>query len=123
MERKIEVDLVLLQFEYAADEKIEALAMKNGAIIDFGSIPYIFSTYKGHSLFHGQGNPILFFELNDYEVRVNNVAKIETGCRHPFGILAPSQDKADRSHVIAYWRNGLLEHEDKSLLDEHWDDH
>ncbi len=86
MKRKTQVDWVILNVHIPQQPDVDALAIKDDVILDFGRLTYIFSNYGGKEIFNGQEN-LLEVDLVKYS-EFKAVLKTKDG------------------EVIAKWRGG-----------------
>lgn len=107
MERKEVVDWVILQVALEGHEGTEAIAIKDGYVVALGTIPFVFSNFKGDEVFHGQGNTLC--PINGFTI----------GLKQTFHAQLVDQDKA----IIATWEGSKRTFFNEELLDPHWDDH
>lgn len=93
----------------------EAIAIYKGKIVDIGSIPYIFSNYRGFKDFNAQGNPISFSDSQSVEIG-----------QKAHGLVVYKENQANlisKSTII--WeivQKDCIER-NTGHLDPHWDDH
>lgn len=112
MQRKEPADWVFFNITLP-DSPHEAIAIYKGTIIAIGSIPYIFSNYRGFQDFNAQGNCIGM--LTDNDIRVG-----ESG--HQL-VVYLKNNPITKDTII--WQ---IEEQDCisrniHLLDSEWDDH
>jgi len=119
MERKQEVDLVLLNVKPPNANGTDAIAIKDGFIVALGTIPYVFSNYKGEEVFNGQGNRIFNSSEEVVDVAFLDTATTNIQVKDIANLYLVSKEQK----LIAHWSGKNQLYLDDSLLDPEWDDH
>lgn len=91
-------------------QKAEAIAIYQSKIIDLGSIPYIFSNYRGFQDFNAQGNKLGM--LTKEEISTGNSAN---------GLVVYVGDYPVDQSIIWEIVNGKCITKHEELLDPNWD--
>ncbi len=111
MQRKEPADIVFYNVKFNNNAH-EAIAIYNSQVVNMGTIPYIFSNYKGYKDYNAQGN---FISNKNKEV-------IEIGDNATGIIIHSQQELSEESTIWSVCSNGLQEG-NIDLLDPHWEDH
>lgn len=110
MIKKEPADHVLFNVKFANRDD-EAIAIYQNQIIAIGSIPHIFSNYRGFEDYNAQGFKIEFRDQSPIEIN-----QIADG-------LVVFQSTSSENSIIWEIVNGNCIARNTDLLDPHWDDH
>lgn len=114
MQKKDAADTVFFNVSFS-DKDDEAVAIYQGKVIDIGSIPYIFSNYRGFIDYNAQG----FF------IRQLNEKSIEIGEKAHQIVITTEQNAKCILPETVLWEivgDSCIER-NLTHLDPHWDDH
>lgn len=107
MIRKEPADIVFYNVSLS-DSPAEAVAIYEGVIVGIGSIPFVFSNFRGFIDYNAQANHML-----------NNLHHIEVGQR-AHGLQVCSNESKE---IIWEINNGQCMEKGIHLLDPDWDNH
>ena len=110
MEKKHRADWVFFNVQFLNRDD-EAIAIHHGKVIAIGSIPYIFSNYRGFIDMNAQGNPIINEHFPFIEVGQNSDG-ITIYTEHP-----------EEQFTIWQMEGPNCISKNLDLLDPDWDDH
>lgn len=114
MRKKDAADTVFFNVSFS-DKSDEAIAIYQGKVLDIGSIPYIFSNYRGFIDYNAQG----FF------IRQVNGCSIEIGQKAHQIVITTVEDSHQITGDTILWEIVGENCVERNLthLDPNWDDH
>lgn len=114
MRKKDFADIVFFNVSFS-DKEDEAIAIYKGKVLAIGSIPYIFSNYRGFADYNAQGFYIRHVHNQSIEIG-EKAHQIVVTTKEDVTNLLPNQILWEMVGENCLERN--LDH-----LDPHWDDH
>mgnify|MGYP006924540711 CR=1 FL=1 len=110
MIRKEPADWVFFNVKFPNKDQ-EAIAIYKNKVVEIGSIPFIFSNYRGFKDYNAQGFSIA--NRNTDYIELNDLAD---------GIVV-FKNELTEANIIWEMSNGSCISRHTELLDPHWDDH